>query len=63
MSLTAEPFVAKRGMEAHHYEPECHARRLICFLQCQGHRECSYTDVTVSTKSTELLLFLQRNLI
>ena len=34
---TAEPSVTKHGIVIHHHRPECHARRLVCCLQVQGH--------------------------
>ena len=39
ISSTVEPSVTKLGMTMHHHGPECHARRLICCLQVQGHSE------------------------
>ena len=34
---TAEPFANKPGMMIHHKKLECHAERLICFLQVHSH--------------------------
>ena len=33
----AELFVTKPGMLMHHYKPECHVRKMGCYLQGQGH--------------------------
>ena len=38
---TAELFVTSPGMVVHHYGLECHAKRLVCYLQGQGHSEGS----------------------
>ena len=32
-----EPFVTKFSMAIHHYKPECHVRKMGCYLQGQGH--------------------------
>ena len=39
ISSTAEPYVTKLGKVMHHHWPECHARKLVCCLQVQGHTE------------------------
>ena len=33
----AEPFANKPSMMIHHYKPECHVRKMGCYLQGQGH--------------------------
>ena len=33
----AKPFVTKPSMVLHHYKPECHVRKMGCYLQSQGH--------------------------
>ena len=34
----------------HHYESECHAKRLICYFQGQGHCKSSYDqNMTITT--------------
>ena len=33
----AEPFVTKPSMVMHHYKPECHVQKMVCYLQGQGH--------------------------
>ena len=33
------------GMVMHHHGPECHARRLVCCLQVQGHSEGSFHQI------------------
>ena len=43
ISSTAEPSVTKLGLV--HHGPECHARRLVCCLQVQGHSEGSNNQV------------------
>ena len=35
-------FVTKLGVVMHHYEPECHAKELVCYFQGQGHSKGSY---------------------
>ena len=43
-------------MLVHLLEPECRAKRLLCYLQGQGHSEGACNKkITVSTVSTELL--------
>ena len=44
ISSAAEPSVTKLGMVMHHYEPDSLSKRLLCFLQCQGHNEGSYNQ-------------------
>ena len=66
ISSTAEPFVTKFGMVMmmHHHGPECHAKRLVCCFQGQGHSKGSYDqNMTVSTVSSELLILLLPNLV
>ena len=45
ISSTAQSYVTKLGMVMHHHGPECHARRLVCCLQVQGHSGGSYNQV------------------
>ena len=48
----------------HHYESECHAKRVICYFQGQGHCKSSYNQImTISTLSFELLVLLLSNLV
>ena len=63
ISSTAEPSITKFGTVVHHHGPECHARRLVCCLQIQSHWGHTQSNVTDSTISTELLIFLKPNLI
>ena len=63
ISSTAEPSITKFGTVVHHHGPECRARRLVCCLQIQSHWGHTQSNMTVSTISTELLIFLQPNLI
>ena len=51
------------GMVMQHHGPKCHARRLVCFLQVQSQGRPIWSNVTVSTISAKLLIFLQSNLI
>ena len=44
-SSTAEPFVTKHSIVAHHHGPECHAEILVCYCQCQSHSEGSYNQI------------------
>ena len=37
MSSAAEPSVIKLGMVTQYLGPKCHARRLVCYLEVQGH--------------------------
>ena len=37
ISATAEPFITGLGRMMHYHGPECHARRLVCCHQVQGH--------------------------
>ena len=49
-------------MAVHYHGPMCPAR-LVCCLQFQGQREGSGNQIWLSTICTELLIFLQPNLI
>ena len=35
--FTTEPFTTILGIVMHHYEPDCLPKRLVCYLQGQGH--------------------------
>ena len=51
--LTTKHFVSKLGIVMHHHESECHAKRLVCCFQGQGHRKGSYDqNITISTVSS-----------
>ena len=63
ISSAAKPSITKLGMMMQNLGPKCHARRLVCCLQGHGHCELIESDMTVSTISTELLIFLQPSLI
>ena len=41
----AEASVAKLGRVIQHHGPKCHARRLVCCLQVQGHSEGSFNQI------------------
>ena len=44
-------------MVVHRHEPECHAERLVCLLQGQGHGEDLYKqNMTVDFISFEMLI-------
>ena len=45
ISSAAEASVAKLGMVMEHHGPKCHARRLVCCLQVQGHSEGSFDQM------------------
>ena len=63
---SAEPFVTKPSMVIHHYKPECHVRKMGCYLQGQGHSNWVWVH---SIKSWLFLLyvlncwFLETNLV
>ena len=42
ISSAVEPSVTKLGVVMQHHGPKCHARRLVCCLQVQGHSEGSF---------------------
>ena len=47
-----QPFVTKFGIVVHHYEPECHAKKMGFYLQGQGHSVGLYHgNITVSNIS------------
>ena len=58
---TAKHIVTKLGRVMHHHEleRECHAKRLVCYFQGQGHSKGSYDqNMTVSiTLSIYLAVF------
>ena len=45
ISSAAEPSVTKLGMVMQHHGPKCHARKLVCCLQVQGHSEGSFDQI------------------
>ena len=45
ISSAAEPSVTKLVMVMQHQGPKCHARRLDCCLQVQGHSEGSFNQI------------------
>ena len=45
ISSAAELSVTKLGMVMQHHGPKCHARRLVCCLQVQGHSEGSFYQI------------------
>ena len=61
---TTGHFDTKLGMVMQHYEPECHAEKLVCCLQCQGHSKGLHSqNMTISILSSKLLVLLQPNLV
>ena len=40
-----EHFITKLGMVMQHHGPKCHARKLVCCLQVQGHSEDSFNQI------------------
>ena len=52
-------FVSKLGIGMHRHELDCHAKRLVCYFQGQGHSKGSYDqNMTITTVSYELLILL-----
>ena len=46
---TTKHFVSRLGIVMHHYESECHAKRLRCYFQGQDHCKNWYNqNITVS---------------
>ena len=45
ISSTAELSFTRLGTMMHHHGPECHASRLVCCLQVQGHSEGAYNQI------------------
>ena len=45
IASASEPSVTKLGMVMQHHGPKCHARRLVCCLQVQGHCEGSFDQI------------------
>ena len=45
VSSAAECSVTKLGMVMQHHGPKCHARRLVWYLQVQGHSEDSFYHI------------------
>ena len=52
----AEPFASKPGIIMHHHKLECHAKRLVCYLQGHGHSQ----NMTVANVFIELLTQIKR---
>ena len=51
-------------MVAYYPEAECHAEKVVHYLQCQGHSEDLYDqNVTIFAISSKLLVRLQPNLV
>ena len=58
-----ESLVTKVDMVMHHHEPTCHAKSLLRYLQGQSDNYGSQNQrMTVSAKSSELLILLPPNL-
>ena len=63
-STAAEPSVTTLGMVVQHHGPNCHARRLFAVSKFRVTVRAHFLlDMTVSTISAEVLIFLQPNLI
>ena len=63
-TAASSTLLPKCGMVMHCYELECHAEKLACYFQGQGHSEGSCDqNMTVSMVSSELLILLQPNLV
>ena len=64
ISSAAEPSLTKLGMVMQHHEPEYCAKKIVYYLQGQGHSKGSYgQNMTVCTTSSELLILLLLNLV
>ena len=62
-TVCSKLLVTKLGIVMHHYEPGCHAKRMVCYFQGQGQNKSSYDqNLTISTISSELLILLLPNL-
>ena len=62
--LNCQTFFFTKLMFMHHHEPECQAKRLVCYLQGQGHSKGSYDQyMTVRIISSELLILFLPNLV
>ena len=49
-------------MVTQHDEPECHAEKLVCSFQCQGHSEGLHNqNMTISTLSSKLGFVVQHH--
>ena len=63
ISWTAQPFVTKLSMVVYYHKMECHAEKLFCCLQGQGHsKDLCNQNMTVYTISSTFLICLQPNL-
>ena len=61
-TISNEPL--KLGIVVYYHELECHAKKLVCYLQGQDHSEGIYNhSITISTVSSKLLIHLQPNLV
>ena len=57
-------FFTKLGMVVYYHEMECHAEKLVHYLQRQGHSEGLHNqNMTISAMSSKLLIPLQVNLV
>ena len=57
-------YFTKFGMVVYYHEVDCHAEKLVHYLQCQGHSEGLYNqNCTICTISFKLLVSLQPTLI
>ena len=54
-------FVNKLGIEMQYHEPECHAKRLVCYFP--GQAKVHVTKIRVSTIFSELMILLLPNLV
>ena len=62
--LHRSTFLTKLGMVVYYHEAECHAQKLVHYLQCQGHSKgLNKQNMSISFISTKLLVHLQPNLI
>ena len=62
--VNTKHFLFKLNIVMHRYESECHAKRLICYFQGQGHcKSSSDQNMTIFTVSFEVLILLLPNLV
>ena len=50
-------------MVVYYHETECHAEKLVCYLQGQGHSEGLYNQNMSVSMSSKVLICLQANFV
>ena len=56
-----QPFVTKLGIVVHHHGPECHAEKMGCYHQGQGHSVGLYNQNMIMIIKYLLYLLLVLN--